>query len=139
MPNSATRSALVDTATKCLATAASSPSSATTQSRAECALVSVSKVPKVFDIGNSDAMTVGRSVIRPGQANPRHYHPNCEEVLHVLQGTILHTFNDEEVEMHPGETIVIPANVIHNAKNIGDEEAIIFICFSSADRQTVWV
>lgn len=91
------------------------------------------------EIGNSDATTVGRSVIRPGQMNPRHYHPSCEEVLHILKGTILHTFNNEEMEMHRGETIVIPANVIHNAKNIGEYDAVIFICFSSVDRQTVSV
>ena len=49
MPNFATRSALVDTATKCLATAASEPSAPTIQSRAEVALVSVSSVPNVLD------------------------------------------------------------------------------------------
>ena len=49
MPNFATRSALVDTATKCLATASSVPSAEMTQSRAEVALVSVSSVPNVLD------------------------------------------------------------------------------------------
>src|SRR5579859_5118970 len=49
IPKSATRSALVETATKCLATASSLPSSLTTQSRAEVALVSVSSVPNVLD------------------------------------------------------------------------------------------
>ena len=49
MPNFATRSALVDTATKCLATASSEPSAPTIQSRAEVALVSVSSVPNVLD------------------------------------------------------------------------------------------
>ena len=49
MPNAATRSALVETATKCLATASSVPSWPTSQSRAECALVSVSRVPNVLD------------------------------------------------------------------------------------------
>ena len=49
IPKSATRSALVDTATKCLATAASSPTSCRSQSRAVRALVSVSRVPKVFE------------------------------------------------------------------------------------------
>ena len=48
MPNFATRSALVDTATKCLATA-SSPSEAVIQSRADVALVSVSSVPNVLE------------------------------------------------------------------------------------------
>ena len=49
MPNSATASALVDTATKWRATAASSPSAASDQSRAVWALVIVSRVVNVFD------------------------------------------------------------------------------------------
>ena len=49
MPNFATRSALVDTATKCLATAASEPSAPTIHCRAEVALVSVSSVPNVLE------------------------------------------------------------------------------------------
>ena len=39
--------------------------------------------------------------------------------------------------MNPGDTISIPAGVIHNATNIGDEEAIMVISFSSADRHTI--
>ena len=49
MPNSLTFSALVETATKCLATASSLPSADTTQSRAEWALVSVSSVTNVLE------------------------------------------------------------------------------------------
>ena len=49
MPNSRTPSALVETATKCFATADSSPSAASAQSRAVRALVMVSRVVKVFD------------------------------------------------------------------------------------------
>ena len=50
MPNSATLAALVETATKCLATAFSSPPRpASDQSRAVWALVIVSSVVKVFE------------------------------------------------------------------------------------------
>ena len=49
MPNLVTSAALVETATKCFATALSSPSAARLQSRAVCALVIVSSVVKVFD------------------------------------------------------------------------------------------
>jgi quercetin dioxygenase-like cupin family protein len=82
-------------------------------------------------------MTVGQAVIKPGQENPRHFHPNCDEVLHVFKGDILHTMNDRTVEMHAGDTVSIPAGVMHNAKNIGNEEAKLAISFSSADRQVV--
>jgi quercetin dioxygenase-like cupin family protein len=91
------------------------------------------------ELGNSDTMTVGLARIHPGQMNPRHYHPNCEEVLHVLQGRIIHTMDDHQAEMERGDTISIPANVIHNARNIGDVDALLFLCFSSAERETVWV
>ena len=49
MPKSVTRSAFVETATKCFATAASSPSAASAHSRADAALVIVSSVVNVFD------------------------------------------------------------------------------------------
>src|SRR2546423_15455706 len=49
VPNLATSLALVETATKCLATALSSPSALTSQRRAVWALVSVSSVVKLFD------------------------------------------------------------------------------------------
>ena len=87
--------------------------------------------------GNSETMTVGRCYIAPGQENPRHYHPNCDEILHVLEGTIEHTFDDETVPMSAGDTISIPSGVLHNARNVGDSEAVFVITFSSADRQAV--
>ncbi len=49
MPNFSTSAALVETATKCLATAAGSFNFASDQSLADLALVIVSKVVKVFD------------------------------------------------------------------------------------------
>ncbi len=90
------------------------------------------------DLGNSTDMTVGRCILNPGEANPRHYHPNCSEVLVVVQGHIQHTLDgDKTVEMKAGDTISIPPNIWHRAENIGDEEAVLFIAFSSADRQTI--
>ena len=49
MPNLRTASVLVDSATKCLATAASEPSASTSHLRAVAALVIVSSVVNVFD------------------------------------------------------------------------------------------
>jgi quercetin dioxygenase-like cupin family protein len=87
---------------------------------------------------NSQTLTVGRCTLKPGAANPRHYHPNCDEVLYVLEGKILHSMeNGRTVEMNTGDTISIPKGVPHNAKNIGDGKAVLMICFSSADRQTI--
>ncbi len=61
MPNSATFPALVDSATKCLATAASSPSASSSQVRAEVALVTVSMVVKVLEATMNSVSAGSRS------------------------------------------------------------------------------
>lgn len=88
-------------------------------------------------LGNSTTMTLGRCYIDVGKANPRHYHPNCDEVLHVIQGTIRHTCGDEVETMTAGDSINIPQGVVHNAENIGADHVICVIAYSSADRQVV--
>ena len=82
-------------------------------------------------------MTVGEAVIKPGQENPRHYHPNCDEILHVVRGRILHTMGSQQVEMTAGDTVSIPTGVRHNARNIGTEDAVLAISFSSAHREVI--
>jgi quercetin dioxygenase-like cupin family protein len=88
-------------------------------------------------LGNSATMTVGEAVIRPGQENPRHYHPNCDEILHVMRGRILHSMGTQQVEMTVGDTVSIPTGVRHNARNIGTEDAVLAISFSSAHREVI--
>ena len=87
-------------------------------------------------LGNSTTMTFGLVTIKHGQANPRHRHPNCDEILHVVAGRIEHTLADERFVLNAGDTISIPAGVWHSAKSLGKEDAHLTICFSSADRET---
>jgi mannose-6-phosphate isomerase-like protein (cupin superfamily)/type 1 glutamine amidotransferase len=86
---------------------------------------------------NSTTLTVGQATVFPGKANPVHFHPNCDEVLHVLSGRILHTMDDVTVEMTAGDTVSIPKGVRHNATNIGEEDARLAISFSTAWREVV--
>ena len=88
------------------------------------------------ELGNSSEMTFGLVTIKVGAANPRHRHPNCDEILHLISGQIEHSLDDEKFEMNAGDTISIPTGVWHNAKTIGDADAQMVICFSSADRET---
>ncbi len=85
--------------------------------------------------GNSRHMTLGICVIHPGKNNPLHSHPNCVEILRVLQGRIRHTTESGEVEMNPGDVITIPIDFPHQARNVGEVDAVLEIAFSSPDRQ----
>lgn len=86
------------------------------------------------DCGNATGLTLGRVTIKAGQQNPRHCHPTCEEVLHLLSGRLIHTLANERIAMEAGDTIVIPAGVYHNAINVGSQSAEMVVAFSSAVR-----
>ena len=81
--------------------------------------------------------TLGVVVINPGQHNPLHYHPNCEELLYVLSGECDHRLNAATVHLKPGDLIHVPAGVPHNATCTSWEPLRIVVSFSSPDRQTV--
>lgn len=88
-------------------------------------------------IGNSEDLTVGQCVLKPGCTNSRHSHPNCSEVLVVLQGEIEHTFKDGQVlKMTVGDTITLPADFPHQAKNIGATDAVLLIAYTTGSRKT---
>ena len=85
------------------------------------------------EISRSD-ITVARVIIKPGKSNPRHCHDNCEEVLHLLQGRLKHSFGDDTIEMAAGDTLVVPSGVMHNALNLGDKDADMIVAYSAGKR-----
>ena len=88
------------------------------------------------EMGNSTAMTMGHVIIPAGQTNPRHRHPNCDEILHLLKGRLEHSLGEQKYVLNPGDTISIPAGQWHNARALDGVDAEMVICFSSADRET---
>lgn len=82
------------------------------------------------------AQTLGLVTIHPGKRNPLHMHPNCEELLYVLEGEADHRLGDEMYQLRAGDVIRIPRGVPHWAQATGDAPMVAIISFSSADRQT---
>ncbi len=76
MPNADTAAAFVDTATKCLATAASSPSASSAQARADPALVIVSRVVKVLDEMMNSVSAGSRSWVFSAKSVPSTFETN---------------------------------------------------------------
>ena len=85
------------------------------------------------------AQTVGLATILPGKRNPVHHHPNCEEVLYVIAGQGLHSYDGRTIPLKAGMSIRIPAKVKHNLVNTGTETLRTMISFSSGDRKTVFL
>ncbi|WP_100405333.1 cupin domain-containing protein [Bacillus solitudinis] len=82
-------------------------------------------------------MTFGMVYIEAGKSNPRHYHPNCEELIFVLSGECEHSLGDESFHLKPGMMLRIPRNVLHDAKVTSWEPCRMLIMYSSPDRQTI--
>ena len=88
-------------------------------------------------LSGTAGLTVGRVTIKTGANNPRHAHPNCEEVLYLLDGELEHTVGNEMVRLRPGDALVVKPNVFHNARSVGARDADMLVIFSSGDRAFV--
>ena len=89
------------------------------------------------ELAGDAEITFGYVEINPGSKNPRHLHPNCDEVLYVLEGELVHSVGEEIVELGPGTALLIPRNAAHDARNPGQVPARVVVAYSSGDRQTV--
>lgn len=81
--------------------------------------------------------TIGLAIFDGGKSNARHIHPNCEEVVYVMEGEVQHTLGAERTTLRAGDLIVVPRNVPHQLINTGRAAARVYIVFSSPDRQFV--
>ena len=81
-------------------------------------------------------MTCGRVTISAGKANPRHRHPNCDEVLYLIRGRLEHTLGEALILLEAGDALSIPVGIAHNARSLGLEDAVMVVAYSTADRQT---
>ena len=84
-------------------------------------------------------LTFGYVEIKPGRKNFKHYHPNCDEVLYLLEGELDHSLGGEHVPLTAGMSIHIPMGVHHDAVNRSTVTARMVVAYSSGDRQTVTV
>ena len=83
------------------------------------------------EVGNAIGVSLGHVLIKPGQADPLHAHDNCEEVVYVVSGVFSYTVGGESVILRKGDTLVVPAGIFHNGRNIGFEPAEIIRVLSA--------
>jgi quercetin dioxygenase-like cupin family protein len=65
-----------------------------------------------------------------GKCHDFHRHPGQEEVIYVLEGTIEQWVEGEKMMLSAGDSVVIPASVVHATFNDGDAAARIIAILS---------
>jgi len=86
------------------------------------------------DVGNCDALTLGRMTVGPGRSDLPHAHTDAVEVLYLLSGTVAQIVGEETIMMEAGDTVVIPAGTPHMTHNHGDADADIIAAYPSGTR-----
>src|SRR6478752_1681353 len=61
--------------------------------------------------------TVGLATFDAGKSNVQHIHPNCEEVVYVLEGEVEHTLGAQSIRLGAGDLIVVPRGTPHRLLN----------------------
>ena len=84
----------------------------------------------VASVGSA-CKTLGLAYVEvdPGKESPAHFHRQTEEVYHVVSGYGVATLNNQEAVVGPGDTVVIPVDVIHKIR--ASSEGLAFIVVTS--------
>lgn len=82
-------------------------------------------------------MMTGVAAFAAGKGNAEHVHPDCEEIVYVLEGAVMHTLGDEATTLHASDIIIVPRGVPHRLAAMDGADARALIVFSSPDRQFV--
>lgn len=85
------------------------------------------------DLTPAANMLVVHVHIPPGGGHPFHHHPYMEETLYVLSGKAEQWVDREKHEMNPGDSVHLPAALVHATYNAGDEDLNVLAILSPAD------
>ena len=67
---------------------------------------------------------MGTLALDPGEYVSEHYHPYSEEFLYLVRGRLAVRIEDaQEIELAPGEGLMVPTGLRHRVMNTGHEDA----------------
>src|SRR6201996_1390719 len=68
----------------------------------------------------------------PGWSLPAHLHTDAAETIHVIEGEFEMTIDGDTERLAAGETIHIPAGVVHSGANVGPSPGRRLLTFTPA-------
>ena len=77
----------------------------------------------------SHSLRMGELTIAPNSRVTRHIHPNTEEAMIILEGTVDALVGTERLTIGPGHTVLAPAGTVHGFVNRYDQPAKLLYVF----------
>lgn len=84
------------------------------------------------ELAVTDDTLVKTFALGPGGEIPPHEHPGSTNVLHVTEGEVVVTVDDEEARVSAPATVVVERGGTHGARNVGDGRAVLTATFAPA-------
>jgi quercetin dioxygenase-like cupin family protein len=81
-------------------------------------------------------LTVMEVILTPGKGHNFHKHPDQEEVISVVEGRIEQWLEQKRQELGPGESVFIPAGVVHASFNISNSAAKLMVVLAPCVGET---
>jgi quercetin dioxygenase-like cupin family protein len=76
--------------------------------------------------------------LEPGQENDFHRHPTTEHLHLIIAGEAEYTIEDRApVTVRVGQAVMVPANIAHGIRNVGDQRCSYVAINSPGDYQKV--
>src|SRR6187431_875086 len=66
--------------------------------------------------------TVIEGTFFPGKGHSFHYHAAQEELIYVVSGTVEHWIEREKRMLRPGDSVFMPAGIVHATFNVGADD-----------------
>lgn len=88
----------------------------------------VREIARPPDTARNQSLAEAR--LPPGGETAEHFHRTSEEIYHFVSGLGRVRVGDEESEVGPGETVVIPPGTRHKLWNPGGETLVLLCCSS---------
>ena len=70
--------------------------------------------------------------LSPGYGHDFHKHPEQEEVIYVIEGSVEQWLEDKKQVLNAGDSVFIPADMVHASFNVSSESAKLFVTLSPA-------
>jgi mannose-6-phosphate isomerase-like protein (cupin superfamily) len=83
-------------------------------------------------IDSARNQSLAEASLPPGGATAEHYHRTTEEIYFFTHGSGRMRLGDDERDVGPGDTVVIPPGTRHKLWNSGDEPLRLLCCCAPA-------
>ena len=87
----------------------------------------------------SVGLTVSNAALDAGAGVPLHIHPNHEEAILIMEGSVEGVLGDETRTLGPGDVLLAPAGVKHSAINKSGQPARVITIFPTTSPQRTFV